>query len=115
MSMRRWLPTLLTGAALAGCGGDSTGPSEANYSGTYQGTFYVIATSTVPAERDSLNGGPVTLTLAKQTGETYQFSSTNTSGGSTTTLAINSAGAMSFPTFDQSQSLALIASLLSGI
>lgn len=117
MSRRGWLLTLAAGAMVAGgCGGgDATGPSEVNHSGTYPGTFYVIATSTSPVQRDSINGGPVTLTLARQSGETYEFSATNTSGGSATTLGINSAGALSFPNFDPSQSLEFLGSFLSGI
>jgi hypothetical protein len=100
----------------AACGGDSSGPSRADFSGTYNGQFYVIATSANPAGRDSLNGGAVTLTLAHTSGDSYHLSETTSGGGgSSADLTIDQAGAMSFPSYDQSQALALIGSLLTGI
>lgn len=102
--------------AAVGCGGgDSTAPKPASFAGSYPGQFYVIATSTVPSERDSTNGGPVTLTLASTTGESYDFSVTTSSGGSSGSVDINSAGAMSFPNFDESSALNLLRSMLVGI
>jgi hypothetical protein len=99
----------------AGCGSDSSGPSTVSYSGSYPGEFYVISSSTSPAGRDSANGGPVTLSLASTGGEDYTFSSTTSSGGSSAPVSINSAGAMSFPNFDEASALNLIGSFVSGL
>lgn len=98
---------------LAACGDE--GPSGTDYSGSYPGEFYAIATSTLPAERDSLPGGGVTLTLDRSDDNRYQFSSTTELGGSVAEIVINDAGAVSFPLFDEPESLDLISSLLSGI
>jgi hypothetical protein len=98
---------------LAACGDE--GPSGTDYSGSYPGEFYAIGTSTAPAERDSLPGGNVTLTLDRSDENRYQFSSTTELGGSVGEIVINDAGAVSFPLFDEPESLELISSLFTGI
>jgi hypothetical protein len=112
--MRRTLVVLLALVA-AGCGGDNSGPSSVSFSGSYPGEFYVLSSSTSPAARDSVNGGPVTLSLASTGGEEYTFSSTTSSGGSSAAVSINSAGAMSFPDFDEASALNLIGSFVTGL
>jgi hypothetical protein len=113
-SVHRLLDFTLLLAAVA-CGDDSSGPGRTDYSGTYPGQFYVIASSTTPSERDSVPGGPVTLSLARSGGDRYHFSATSTSGGSSADITIDQAGAVSFPSFVQETSLELISSLLFGI
>jgi len=112
--MHKTAVVLMALAAVA-CGGDSSGPSSANFAGTYPGEFYLISSSTNPVARDSANGGPVTLTLASDGGGNYTFSTTNSSGGSSAPVTINSAGAMSFPNFDESSALDLIGSFAAGL
>jgi hypothetical protein len=106
---------LFIALAVVGCGGDSTGPSNQNFAGSYPGEFYVISTSSQPTQRDSTNGGAVTLTLTSTGGESYAFSSTTSAGGSSGSININSAGVMSFPTFDETSSLNFLGSLTSGV
>ena len=114
--MCKILPSLLVVAlALVGCGGDSSGPSSASFAGTYPGQFYIISNSTSPVERDSTNGGAVTLSLASTGGENYTLSTTTTIGGSSAPVTVNSAGAMSFPNFDEAEALDLVGSLATGI
>jgi hypothetical protein len=101
-------------ALVASCDGD-TGPDEArDFSGTYAGEFYVIATSTDPSAHDSLNGGAVTLTLAEQGDELYDLTSTNISGGSPGMVTINSTGVMAFPDFNGEPTLSLVGTFLAG-
>jgi hypothetical protein len=100
---------------VAACGDDSSGPGRTDFSGTYPGQFYVIASSTTPSERDSVPGGAATLSLARSGGDRYHFSATSTTGGSSADITIDQAGAVSFPSFVQETSLELISSLLLGI
>jgi hypothetical protein len=108
------LGMLFSVVLLAACGDDS-GPSGINYAGSYPGEFYAVASSTEPAERDSIPGGDVTLTLVRTDDDRYEFSSTGLSGSPVDDLTINDAGAVSFPAFDEPASLDLISSLLTGI
>ncbi len=98
---------------MVACGDE--GPSGTDYSGSYPGEFYAIGTSTAPAERDSLPGGNVTLTLDRSDDNRYQFSSTTELGGSVGEIVINDAGAVSFPLFSEPESLEPISSLFTGI
>ncbi len=109
-----WLGLL---AAILGCGGgDSTGPSTQNFSGTYQGTVYAILSSTAPVQdRDSLNGGALTLTLARSSGENYDLSISSPVGGVAGGVTVNSAGVIAFPNFDEAEVLDEASSSLLGI
>lgn len=98
-----------------GCGGDSSGPSSVSFAGTYPGQFYGIFSSTNPSGRDSLNGGAVTMSLASTGGDNYTLSTTTTSGGSSASVTVNGAGAMTFPNFDEAEALSLVESLSTGI
>jgi hypothetical protein len=107
---------IVVGLVLAlACGGDSSGPNPVNFSGTYHGDFYVIATSTNPVERDSITVGPATLTLANSGGNNYHLSVTTPGGGSTAELTIDQAGAMGFPNYDPDQAIEVISSVISGV
>ena len=101
---------------LMACGGDdSTGPTETNFSGTYQGQIYVITTSTTPTQqRDSASGGAVTMTLARGSGENYEMSVTGASVLSAD-VTINQAGVMGFPDSDEAGTIERLSSLLLGI
>jgi hypothetical protein len=112
-SMKR---TALGLILLMGCGGDDgTGPTEANFSGTYQGQVYVITTSTTPTQqRDSATGGAVTMTLARGTGENYELSVTGASPLAAN-VTINQAGVMGFPESDEEGTIEQLSSLLLGI
>jgi hypothetical protein len=94
---------------------DDEGPSGINYSGIYPGEFYAIASSTDPVERDSIPGGDVTLSLTHSEDNRYHFSETSGLGGTDADLAIDNAGTVSFPGFDESASLAQIESFLGPI
>jgi hypothetical protein len=106
---------LLLAFALAGCGGDSPGPSSVSVAGTYPGEFHAILSSTSPVEQESPYGGLVTLTLTSIAGEDYTFSFATTAGGSSAPVSVNGAGAMSFPDFNEVQALDLVGSLTTGV
>jgi hypothetical protein len=66
MSMRGWLSSLLVyTTVLAGCGGDSTGPSEANVAGAW-----TLSASNVSGQGVSCNLGPTPLQIS-QSGATF--------------------------------------------
>jgi hypothetical protein len=98
---------------LAAC--NDEGPSGTNYAGSYPGEFYVIASSTEPAERDSIPGGNATLSLTHSGDNRYHFTETTGLGGPDFDIEINDAGTVGFPTFAGSASLDLIDSLLGPI
>ena len=108
---------LFSALLIAACG-DSNEPSSTNFSGTYSGRYYVIATSTGPEERDSLDLGPATLTLTRNTADSYEIAVVTQLGGSADIAApvtINSGGVFSFPGFDAGSVLADLSSSLLGI
>ena len=114
--MRYAILALLVVATGCGGGDDTAGPSETNFSGTYQGQYYAIVTSTVPiAARDSLAGGPVTLTLARSGGENYELSISQGTGGFGGDVTVNSAGIIAFPNADEEEVLSNLSSALLGI
>jgi hypothetical protein len=106
---------LLLAFALAGCSGDNSGPSSVSFAGTYPAEFYAIISSTSPVEHQSPYGGLVTLTLTSIAGEDYTLSFATTAGGSSAPVSVNSAGAMSFPNFNEAQALDLVGSLTTGV
>lgn len=99
---------------LAACD-DDEGPSGTDYSGSYPGEFYAIASSTEPAERDSIPGGDVTLSLTHSADNRYHFSETTGLAGPELDIAIDEAGTVGFPTFAAPASLDLIESVLGPI
>lgn len=102
---------------VVGCGGDDNGGGlgPAGFEGTYSGEFYAIATSTNPSERDSVNGGAITVSLDARLGDSYDLSTTTQSGGFTSVVNVDASGAMSFPNFDPNQALRVGSALLGGI
>jgi hypothetical protein len=103
---------------VAACGDDSNGPAATDFSGNYSGRYYVIATSAAPDERDSLDLGPATLTLNRNSESSYDISVVNQLGGTagiTAPVTINSAGVFSFPGFDANSVLSSLSSSLLGI
>lgn len=109
---------LFSALLIAACGDDSNGPSATDFSGSYTGRSYVIATSTVPEERDSLDLGPATLTLNRNSESSYGISVVNQLGGTagiTAPVTINSGGVFSFPDFDAGSVLGNLSSSLLGI
>jgi hypothetical protein len=105
----------LLALAVAGCGGDSSGPSSVSVAGTYPGEFYAILSSTSPVESESPYGGLVTLTLTSIAGEDYTLSFATTAQGSSAPVSVNSTGAMSFPNFNEAQAVELAGSLTTGV
>ena len=111
---------LFSALLITACGDDSNGPSVADFSGSYSGRYYVIATSAAPEERDSLDLGPATLTLTRNSDDrsSYDISVVNQLGGTagiTAPVAISSAGVFSFPGFDAGSVLSTLSSSLLGI
>ena len=76
--MRETVALLMT-LAVFGCGGDSSGPSNVSFAGTYPGQFYLISTSTVPAARTSQRGSGDAIT-GFDGRENYPFSVTAATG-----------------------------------
>ena len=107
-----------TALLIAACGDDSSGPSSTDFSGSYSGRSYVIATSSAPERRDSLDLGPATLTLNRKSETSYDISVVNQLGGTagiTAPVTINSAGVFSFPGFDAGSILGTLSSSLLGV
>jgi hypothetical protein len=109
---------LFSALLIAACGDDSSGPSSTDFSGTYSGRYYVIATSSTPDQRDSLDLGPASLTLNRKSESSYDISVVNQLGGTagvTAPVTINSAGVFSFPGFDAGSILSTLSSSLLGL
>ena len=109
---------LFSALLIAACGNDSNGPASTDFSGTYSGRYYVIATSSAPERRDSLDLGPATLTLNRKSESSYEISVVNQLGGTagvTAPVTINSSGVFSFPGFDAGSILGTLSSSLLGV
>lgn len=106
-----WLAALVI---LASCD-DDEGPNGIDHSGSYPGEFYAIASSTEPAERDSIPGGDATLSLTHSGDDRYRFSETTGLAGPEFDVEIDQAGTVDFPGFAGPASLDLIESVLGPI